>query len=121
MIDAVVGGLDLLLNLDSSLEVWIFVGLYLLALILCSLALKNIQFYLEDNLTQVFSNWRQSDQPILTQYVSERQGNLLTEDQVKLFLVMRAAEVDTECIICLEVSPKVILFTNPQNLLLTVD
>ena len=27
MIDAVVGGLDLLLNLDSSLEVWIFVGL----------------------------------------------------------------------------------------------
>ena len=121
MIDAVVGGLDLLLNLDSSLEVWIFVGLYLLALILCSLALKNIQFYLEDNLTQVFSNWRESDQPILTQYVSERPGNLLTEDQVKLFLVMRTAEVDTECIICLEVSPKVILFTNPQNLLLTVD
>ena len=49
-----VGGLDLLLNLDSSLKVWIFVGLYLLALILCSLALKNIQFYLENNLTQVF-------------------------------------------------------------------
>ena len=68
-----------------------------------------------------FFNWRESDQPILTQYVSERQGNLLTEDQVKLFLVMRAAEVDTECIIYLEVSPKVILFTNPQNLLLTVD
>ena len=121
MIDAVVGGLDLLLNLDSSLEVWIFVGLYLLALILCSLALKNIRFYLEDNLTQVFFNWRESDQPILTKYVTERPGNLLTEDQVKLFLVMRAAEVDTECIICLEVSLKVILFTNPQNLLLTVD
>ena len=44
MIDAVVGGLDLLLNLDSSLEVWIFVGLYLLALILCSLALKTFNF-----------------------------------------------------------------------------
>ena len=61
---------------------------------------RKIRLDLEDIFTQLLVNLRESeDLPI-----SSRERTLLSEAEVKKqFLVERATEVDTECVICLEV------------------
>ena len=60
---------------------------------------RKIRLDLEDIFNQILVNLRESeDLPI-----SSRERTLLSENEVKQFLVERATEVDTECVICLEV------------------
>ena len=113
MMWAVVEGVNLVLNLENSLGFWLFICLYILALILFGLALQKIRFNLENILIQVLMNWRESDHSLLAQYRSDssREKTSLSEDQVQLYMVRRVVEMDTECIICLEVNW--LLLVNP--------
>ena len=99
MLRAVVAGVDLVLNLESFLGFWLFVVFYLLTLILSGLALQKIRFNLENILIQVLFNWREADH--MSDSLIERAS--LSEDQVQLYMVRRVMQMDTECVICLEV------------------
>ena len=110
MMGAVVGAVELVLNLENYLGFGLFVCFYLLVLLLSGLALQKIRFNLENILIQVLMNWREADHPLLAQY-SSREKALLSEDQVKVWMVRRVMEMDTECVILLEV--KWLLLANP--------
>ena len=113
MMRAVVEGVDLVLNLESFLGFWLFVGFYFLMLILSGLVLQKIRLNLENILIQILVNWRESDHPLLAQYMSDnsRERALLSEIQVKGWMVRRVVQMDTECVICLEVT--CLLLANP--------